>query len=81
MNTKEVTLKFKKFDDPDLIEFAAERFRSFTGVVDVESVFPDTNDSELRRLYVLKVAPSFIDQVLAKLKADPNVELAFEPPS
>lgn len=78
---KDVTLKFKKFEDPDLIELAVERIRMVPGVVNIDPVFPDTNDSELKRLHVLKVVPLLVEQVLAKLKQDPNVELAYEPPA
>ncbi len=78
---KAISVKFRKFDDLDWVEIAAERIRSFTGVVKVEAVFPDTDDDRLKLLYVLQVAPSLVDHVLMRLKADPNVELAFEPPA
>ncbi len=79
---KEISLKFKKSYGSDLMQAGVQRIRQFLpGVISIEPVFPDTDKAELKLFYILQVDPAVLDYLLIELGEDPNVELAFEPPT
>ena len=63
------------------VKVVLERINQFPGVVITECVFPDAVvGSQLGGLHVMEVESSALEEVLAKLKQDPDVDFAYEPP-
>lgn len=57
---------------------AAARLFSIPGVTHVVHTFPDEEDPDLARLYLLEVEDSSVQGVLAQLSASPSVDYAEE---
>ncbi len=52
------------------------RAEATPGVLALRQTFPDEQDEELRRLYVVTVDPAALERVLDELQALPGVESA-----
>lgn len=77
MTTKFVSLKTVDSATPDTIQ----RLKAaLPGVVKTETIFPDASDLELAHLYMLSVDEDLLDETLASLNQDEEVEYAYVPP-
>ena len=77
--SKRLSLEFRKFDNPDLLEVAVERIRRISGVINIEPLFPGTEDAEEKAFYILEVIDTDEEHVLLNVEADPNVDSVFDP--
>ncbi len=80
--TKTVKIKFItiKLRDPFFAKSVLERLRKMPDVVAVDQVFPGNVDVHYQKMCVMKVKSSALEEVLAKLLRDKDLEAAYEAP-
>lgn len=72
--SKTITFKFRNSAS---IKTALERISDFPYNM-IACSFPDKTDPELATWYMMKVDPLVVEQVVAELKEDPDVQFAYE---
>ncbi len=74
----ETYITFKLFH-ATVPEITLRRLRRILNVIEINCMYPDDENPQIACVYTMRIEPAAKEEVLSKLKQDPDVAYAYDP--